>query len=82
MICDQNKLATIFHENMRSVLNVKNELIRSTSMVDFDVLTMTETWLNDSHHNNQFMSPMYKVFRKDRLNSNVNASRGGEFSLQ
>lgn len=62
---------------MRSVVNVKNELIRSTGDADFDVLTMTETWLRKDHHNNEFMSNLYRVFRRDRIDTDIVANRGG-----
>lgn len=62
---------------MRSVMNIKNQLIRLSSIPDYDILTFTETWLTSNHHNNEFLSNNYKVFRKDRFDSNIEAERGG-----
>lgn len=64
---------------MRSVVKekIKNELIRSTSLTDYDIITFTETWLKPSHHNNEFISDKYRIFRKDRSESNIEAERGG-----
>lgn len=76
LICDFNKSTSIFHENMRSVVNVKHELIRSTSTTEYDIITITETWLRKDHHNNEFISDKYTVFREDRSEANIKANRG------
>lgn len=62
---------------MRSVMTKKQELLRVSDLVDYDVLTITETWLHAGHKNNEFISSKYRVFRKDRCDTNINAERGG-----
>lgn len=62
---------------MRSIMSVKDELLRSTTLTDYDVITITETWLNEGHNNNEYISNKYQVFRKDRHQTNINAKRGG-----
>lgn len=58
-------------------MNIKNHLISSTTIADYDVIAVTESWLNSCHHNNEFISDKYKVFRKDRDQSSIDADRGG-----
>lgn len=62
---------------MRSVINVRKHLLLSTDESDYDVVTITETWLHNGHYNNEFISKKYNIFRKDRINSTVEESRGG-----
>lgn len=76
-ICDLNQNVKIFHENMRSVMTAKQELLRSSDLADYEVITITETWLNAGHKNNEFISSKYRTFRKDRCDTNINAERGG-----
>lgn len=62
---------------MRSVVNVRNQLVRSTGLKDYEIITFTETWLTKGHFNNEFISCDFRVFRKDRSDSNITAKRGG-----
>lgn len=77
MLSFANKNSSIFYENMRSVMSVKNELLRTTSLANYDVITITKTWLNESQYNNEFMSNRYRVFRRDRYQSTISAKTGG-----
>lgn len=62
---------------MRSVLNVRKNLLLSTNDMVYDIITITETWLNNFHMNNEFMSDNYNIFRKDRSESSIEEHRGG-----
>lgn len=76
-ISDLKRNIQMSHENMRSVMSVKNELLRSSEATDYDIITITETWLKSGHYNSEFISDKYRVFRKDRCESNITSSRGG-----
>lgn len=41
------------------------------------MIALTETWLNSSIKNNEFISDRYIVYRKDREHSNVEEKKGG-----
>lgn len=62
---------------MRSVMSVKQVLTRSTNLVDYYVVTITETWLNAGHKDNEFISSKYRVYRKDRCFSSIGTDKGG-----
>lgn len=62
---------------MRSVMSVKRDLTLSTDTADYDIISITETWLNAGHNNNEFFSSKYRVFRKDRCDSSIGTDRGG-----
>ena len=58
----------IAHLNTRSLKNrahyiqVKNLIIES----DFDIFTISETWLNESVHDSEIAIPGYILYRLDR----------------
>lgn len=68
---------TIYHENFRSIVNKKTELLLSTKSLDYDGISINETWLNQTHKNEEFIDAKYNIFRKDRRDSDINANRGG-----
>lgn len=77
-----DKVLSIFYENMRSVVNVRKELRLSTMDEDYDIITITETWLKYFHLINEFICDTYQVFRKDRIDSTIEKKNGEEvFSL-
>lgn len=53
--------------------------LRASYSSNYDVITLTETWLNPTTDNNQeFMDSNYEVFRKDRMNaSSIKEKSGG-----
>lgn len=57
--------------NCRSVLNKATELEGMLLSHDPDIVILTETWLNESVYDSEFVPPGYSVYRKDR------ESRGG-----
>ena len=60
---------TICHSNIRSLRNFNEKLdhIRCDLAESFDIVTLSETWLDDSIHSNKLhLSGFQSVFRKDR----------------
>ncbi|KAH8265628.1 hypothetical protein KR026_001653, partial [Drosophila bipectinata] len=46
--------------------------------VDFDVIILVETWLNDKFSSSEFFEPnLYYVFRQDRDAFSTQCGRGG-----
>ena len=58
----------MFHLNIRSLLNKKDELQYHIAKGNINVLGLSETHLNESVVNNVLTIPGYSVYRKDRLN--------------
>lgn len=77
VVHESDRFLSIYNENMRSVVNVRKHLLLSSDETDYDVVTITETWLHNGHNNNEFFSEKYNIFRKDRIDSMVGESRGG-----
>ena len=60
---------TVLNINCRSVVEKKLELKYLTDQTRPDIIAGTESWLNDSHYNNEiFDKDSYSIFRKDRKN--------------
>lgn len=74
---DSTNNFTIYHENVRSIMKKRTEILLSTKDIDYDCISINETWLHPSHNDNEFMNERYIVYRKDRKFSNINASKGG-----
>lgn len=49
----------------------------STSTSDYDIIAGSETWFNPKILSNEFICKKYTQFRKDRISSNITASKGG-----
>lgn len=71
-----SKVLSIFYENMRSVVKKKKHLFLSTTDAFYDIIVICETWLKNSHKNNEFISESYNIFRKDRMDSSVSEDSG------
>ena len=69
----------VYYQNVRG-LNIKTTetLLNSTSMTQFDLIILTETWLSANVGSGKiFYLGRYDVFRKDRDFVSTQTSRGG-----
>lgn len=57
----------IAHINIRSIFTGFDDFARIVEENDFDVIMVTETWLNDGVESAVVCLPGYKIFRKDRV---------------
>lgn len=57
--------------------NKFNHLLEKTSTCDFQIIAITETWLDPTISSSEFLDSKYIAFRSDRVDSNINASKGG-----
>lgn len=51
--------------------------MRSTSACNFEIIALTETWLNDNFFNSEIFNSQYTVFRRDRNYNELGSQRGG-----
>ena len=61
-----NKRLSVYYQNVRGIRTKTAELLNNTSSCCFDMIALTETWLNPSIFENEFMADKYSVFRADR----------------
>ena len=67
------KNLNVAHLNIQSLnRNHYTQLKRLMSVEDFDILTLSETWLNSTHTNTSILIPGYRLIRQDCL-----GKRGG-----
>ena len=67
------KNLNVAHLNIQSLnRNHHTQLKQLMSVEDFDILTLSETWLNSTHTNASILIPGYRLIRQDRL-----GKRGG-----
>ena len=67
----QNNELSVFYQNVRGLNSKTSDFYLSMTLHQYDVIALTETWLNDSVHNAELFDSRYTVFRRDR------GSRGG-----
>lgn len=73
-----NNFISLFYDNIDGISAHKcKDLLISTSSAEYDILVLTETWLDNIIHNNEFMDDQYEVFTKDRADSNITQAKGG-----
>lgn len=66
-----------YHQNVRGIRTKTDELLRSTQSCNYDVILLTETWLNDGFFDSEIFDGQYTVFRRDRNYAELNCQRGG-----
>lgn len=64
----------VYHQNVRGLRTKVHELYTSVLSEDYDIITLTETWLNDSFKNAELLDDRYNIARLDRTNGKT---RGG-----
>ena len=69
--CPSQKGLQLSHLNIRSLNNKKDDVELFLKMYPYDILSISETWLNDCTNSNLMNIPKYNFERKDR------ASPGG-----
>lgn len=62
-------------------MNKKTQMLLPTNSLDYDCISIIETWLHSTHKNEEFIDNKYNVFRKDRYLSDIEAERGGGVML-
>lgn len=68
---------SLYYENVRSIVNKRKDILLSTSECIYDAIMLTETWLHNGHYDGEFFCDKYRIFRKDRISSNIKNVRGG-----
>lgn len=68
----------IYYQNVNGIRSKVNEFYLSVCELDYDVIMLSETFLNDSVFNSEiFDLNKYSVFRRDRVYSSVQEKGGG-----
>jgi hypothetical protein len=65
----------IYYQNIRGLRTKQLELYENVCSTDYNIICLTETWLNDPCYYHSLFPDCYTVFRSDR--ASVNKTRGG-----
>ncbi|XP_078596399.1 uncharacterized protein LOC144873191 isoform X1 [Branchiostoma floridae x Branchiostoma japonicum] len=80
------EVLNIVHHNTEGLTKKNFESLKSTCLVEADIICLTETWLSENVQSSQFQLESFNMFRKDRSsghaceeasNATRNSSRGG-----
>ncbi|XP_055590275.1 uncharacterized protein LOC129742401 [Uranotaenia lowii] len=67
----------IYYQNVGGINSCVTDYLLATSCSCYDIITFTETWLNDHTLSNQIFGSDYSVFRCDRSSRNSRKATGG-----
>ena len=67
----------IFYQNVRGLRTRVNDVYLSSLAENYDIIALTETWLNSGINSCELFSPRYNVYRQDRDNVGPGTTRGG-----
>lgn len=68
---------SVYYQNTRGLRTKCNEFYLNLLNNNYDLVCLTETWLNDSINSSEFFSHNYTVFRRDRETSASTKKMGG-----
>lgn len=67
----------IYYQNVRGLRTKLDAFFLAVNEADFDVVVLTETWLDEKIYSAQLFGYQYEVFRNDRNHLNSTKKRGG-----
>lgn len=67
----------IYYQNVRGLRSKTNDLRLGLLNADYDIVALSETWLNSSIYNSELFNNEYVVFRRDRDANLTGMERGG-----
>ena len=72
-----SNILSIYYQNTRGLYTKTTTFYKNCSSSDYDVICITETWLNSSINNAELFPSSYHTLRCDRNFNSINRSRGG-----
>lgn len=67
----------MYYQNVRGLRTKSNSFFCNSSITDFNIIVLTETWLNYSINSSEYFDNSFNVFRKDRCETGSLLKRGG-----
>lgn len=67
----------MYYQNVRGLRTKSNELLASTHSLEYDIVFLSETWLNDGFLDSEIFDSRFNVFRRDRNYDELDCQRGG-----
>lgn len=67
----------MYYQNVRGLRTKTHNLYMNALSQDYDILVLSETWLNDSVFDNELLDNRYNVYRRDRQDCLLSKREGG-----
>ncbi|XP_052738478.1 uncharacterized protein LOC128198238, partial [Bicyclus anynana] len=74
---DTVKPLSIYYQNVRGLRTKSHDFLSNILNCDYDIICITESWLNDSFYSSEFFDNRFEVFRCDRDPLASGSARGG-----
>ncbi|XP_055604965.1 uncharacterized protein LOC129753190 [Uranotaenia lowii] len=74
---DNHPALSVYYQNVRGLRTKIDDFYLSAREADYDVIVLTETWLNDEIFSQQLFGDVYDVYRNDRDALTTGKRRGG-----
>lgn len=76
-VLNDSRPLRIYYQNVRGLRTKIDDFFPAVSDQDYDVVVLTETWLDKAIHSAQLFGEHYTVYRTDRNPGNSHKTRGG-----
>jgi hypothetical protein len=67
----------IYYQNVRGLRTKTHDFLANVLTHDYDLICLTETWLNSNFYDNEIFDSRYNVFRRDRDYKETGQKLGG-----
>lgn len=71
------KTFKIYYQNVRGLRTKSHNFLSHVTTADYDLICLTESWLNSSFYDREYFDERYVVYRCDRSEKDSGAERGG-----
>lgn len=72
-----NSNITAIYQNVRGLNTKTHEFYKSVSSGDYELIAISETWIQNGLHDSELVTDAYTVYRKDRSLDILNVKKGG-----
>lgn len=67
----------VYYQNVRGINSKLSTVKKNSSSREFNIMCLTETWLNNSVLDSEIIDPSYRVYRRDRDPLTSQKTKGG-----
>ena len=68
---------SLYYHNVRGLRSKTRDLFLKSQNFSYNVICLTETWLNSSFYDNELFCNKFGIYRKDRHDSHESVIGGG-----
>jgi hypothetical protein len=76
-VCITVKELKMYYQNVRGLRSKTHEFLNEINCSNYEVIILTETWLNDGILNEELFDDRYVVYRRDRSSTGFHGNKDG-----